>query len=319
MAVEDARRGRRRTPGTQASLNLFPNTFRAAPSSGPAPVRWSITNAEVADVLDEVGTLLAAQETQSYRARAYHRAAAEVRVLPTAVATMLEEDGVAAVAKLPAVGPALARVVAELVQSGRLRLLDWLRGHVDPEALLASVPGIGPVLAQRLHDRLGVDTLEDLEMAAHDGRLARLPGFGRRRVQGVIEGVAGRLGPHTLRVPGGVEPPVAELLDVDHEYRCKVETGALPRITPRRFNPRRRAWLPILHTTRGQRHYTVLFSNTARAHRLGKTDDWVVIFLDDGHGHRQATVVTETRGPLGGHRVVRGREHECIALYQKAS
>jgi putative hydrolase len=107
------------------------------------------------------------------------------------------------------------------------------------------------------------------------------------------------------------------VLDVDREYREKSDAGRLHRIAPRRFNPKGRAWLPILHTERDHRQYTALFSNTARAHQLHKTDDWVVIFLDDGRIHRQATVVTETRGPLAGLRVVRGRERECAAFYRR--
>ncbi|MGI9174618.1 MAG: hypothetical protein ACR2GR_04810, partial [Rhodothermales bacterium] len=61
--------------------------------------------------------------------------------------------------------------------------------------------------------------------------------------------------------------------------------------------------------------FTALFSNSARAHELGKTDDWVVIYFDRGEGERQCTVVTETRGPLKGRRVVRGRERECRSYY----
>ena len=67
---------------------------------------------------------------------------------------------------------------------------------------------------------------------------------------------------------------------------------------------------------RGEWHFTVLFSNTARAHELGRTRDWVVIyFYDDQHEEGQHTVVTETRGPLLGQRVVRGRELECGRHY----
>ena len=70
----------------------------------------------------------------------------------------------------------------------------------------------------------------------------------------------------------------------------------------------------MLHTRRGSRRYTALYSNTARAHRAGKTRDWVIIYFYDGdHHERQCTVVTETRGPLAGSRVVRGREAECGA------
>ncbi len=55
---------------------------------------------------------------------------------------------------------------------------------------------------------------------------------------------------------------------------------------------------------------TVLFSNTARAHELGKTHDWVVIYYQKDGPEAQCTVVTEFRGPLKGKRVIRGREHE---------
>jgi putative hydrolase len=87
----------------------------------------------------------------------------------------------------------------------------------------------------------------------------------------------------------------------------------LPKIAPRRFNPSGEAWLPILHTERGEWHFTALFSNTARAHELGRNRDWVVIYFHEDSGPEgQRTVVTETRGPAAGQRVVRGREAECL-------
>ena len=71
----------------------------------------------------------------------------------------------------------------------------------------------------------------------------------------------------------------------------------------------------ILHTQRGHWHFTALYSNTARAHQLGRTDDWVIIsFADDGQHDCQRTVVTETHGPERGLRVVRGREAECSSM-----
>ena len=72
--------------------------------------------------------------------------------------------------------------------------------------------------------------------------------------------------------------------------------------------------LPILHTERGDWHFTALFSNTARAHELGRSRDWVVIYFHQDSGpDGQHTVATETRGPAAGSRVVRGREAECRA------
>ena len=79
-------------------------------------------------------------------------------------------------------------------------------------------------------------------------------------------------------------------------------------LTPRRFNPEHRAWLPILHIERDGWHFSVLFSNMARAHELDRTDDWVVVYYEHNGDAGQCTVVTETSGPLRGHRVVRDRE-----------
>jgi putative hydrolase len=64
------------------------------------------------------------------------------------------------------------------------------------------------------------------------------------------------------------------------------------------------------------RHFTALYSNTALAHRRGKTRDWVVIFYERPGLEAQCTVVTETRGgSLRGRRVIRGREAECREFY----
>jgi DNA polymerase (family 10) len=76
------------------------------------------------------------------------------------------------------------------------------------------------------------------------------------------------------------------------------------------LNPDHEAWLPIYHVEKSGWHFTALFSNTARAHELGTTRDWVVIYHDRDGDEDQCTVVTERGGPLKGRRVVRGRESE---------
>jgi hypothetical protein len=115
------------------------------------------------------------------------------------------------------------------------------------------------------------------------------------------------------------DPSVEELLDVDREYRQKAAGGALPMIAPERFNPTGDRWLPVLHTRRGSRRYAALYSNTERAHRLGRSRDWVVLYVRDATGERQYTVITSTHGGLRGHRVVAGHERECRAAEQRAA
>lgn len=286
-----------------------------------------ITNAEIADVLERVADLLEAQDADRYRVRAYRAAAHTIRHHDTPLCELLSRGGVEAVDALPTVGRAIAAHVAELVHRHGLTLLDRLEGEVSPERLLTTVPGIGPELAERIHHELSIDSLEELEVAAHDGRLERLQGFGPRRVRAIREELAsilGRSARHRARRHAWLEsrrgalhprPDVATLLAIDDEYRDRAASGRLRRITPRRFNPERRAWLPILHTEREGWHLTALFSNTARAHELGKTGDWVVIFYARDGDEGQCTVVTEPHGPLLGRRVVRGREAECREHY----
>jgi len=72
----------------------------------------------------------------------------------------------------------------------------------------------------------------------------------------------------------------------------------------------------VLHTARGARHYTALYSNTPRAHQMGATHDWVVLYYDGEGGERQCTVITSQVGRLKGLRIVRGREAECERFYR---
>jgi hypothetical protein len=284
-------------------------------------------NERIAQWLRQMAELLHAQQANPFRVGAYRRAADTLERLPTGVREVLAERGREGLDALPGIGPGIASVIAEILQTGRWVQLDRLRGSLEPASLFRIVPGVGPGLAVRIHDALGVETLEALEVASHDGRLDAVPGVGSRRaaaIRAALGEILGRSGLARRTVPpdaveGDHEPPVPVLLDVDREYRGKAQAGELPTIAPRRFNPGGEAWLPVLHTQRAPWHFTALFSNTARAHELGRTRDWVVLYFhDDDHVERQCTVVTETRGSLQGRRVVRGREDACRAWYESA-
>jgi len=275
------------------------------------------SNDQIARRLDELANLLEAQGANAFRVNAYRHGAMAIAGLTEPVSDLYAREGIAGLERIPAIGHHLAIAIRSLVETGRLPLLEHLRGEINPVLLLQSVPGIGPIQAERLHHDLGIDTLEELEAAAHDGRLASLEGFGSKKVAGIIDSLASRLGRVRQPDPSPVtEAPVEELLDVDREYREAVQAGSLPTIAPRRFNPEKNAWLPILHTQRCDRHYTALFSNTARAHRLGATDDWVILYQDGESGSHQCTVVTGRHGPLEGQRIVRGREAECQEYFE---
>lgn len=102
------------------------------------------------------------------------------------------------------------------------------------------------------------------------------------------------------------------MLDVDAEYRKKASAGKLKKIAPRLLNPERKAWLPIMVKESAGYKFTVMIPNTATAHKLGKTEDWVVVYFEKGKGENQCTIVTEGRGPLKGKRVIRGKNELSV-------
>jgi hypothetical protein len=273
-------------------------------------------NRAVAAKLQEYASLLEQQQASPFRIKAYERAAQVIAGLDRPVSALLAAGGQDGLTALPSIGVGIAGAVAQLVKTGRWSQLERLRGTLEPEALFQTLPGVGPRLARGLAEEMHLDSLEALESAASDGSLDQARGWGRKRVAMVRAATAERLGRARMRARGEATagPGVDLILDVDREYHQKAGAGALRRIAPKRFNPAHEAWLPILHTERGRWSFTALFSNTAQAHELGRTGDWVVIYFHtDAAPEGQCTVVTETHGPMAGRRVVRGREAECSA------
>ncbi|MGJ0428922.1 helix-hairpin-helix domain-containing protein [Methylobacter sp.] len=282
-----------------------------------------MVNKEVSDRLREIARLLEEQGANPFRSTAYLRAAITIDELDRPVSEIVEKEGIDGLDALPGIGAGIARSICEYVTTGRMSRLDSLRTGHDPIELFEQIPGIGPTLAHRLIETLHVDTLEELEIAAHDGRLAAVPGFSRNKtemIQAWLDRILGYRRPRKRLQAPAVEVPIELLLEIDFLYLTKADEEELPKIAPRRFNPSGEAWLPIMHKTRNGWHFTALYSNTPRAHQLNQIKDWVVIyFYDDQHHEGQYTVVTETKGPLQGKRVVRGRERECREYYAQRS
>ena len=260
-------------------------------------------NIVVAEALRDAAALFAQQNANQFRISAYRNAAKTIEELPEDVADVAAR-GADALDALPHIGKSIAGAIMQLTTTGRWAQLERMRGLLDPEIAFQNIPGIGPTFARLIHEHLHIDTLQALEAAAHDGRLDTVPGIGERRSKIIRQSLASILARKRplLSSEHRIAPPTTEvILDVDGEYREKAKTGSLKFIAPKRFNPKGEAWLPILHTERGPWHFTVLFSNTARAHELGKTADWVIVYYSSDHQTEdQCTVVTETSGPLMG-------------------
>lgn len=272
-------------------------------------------NDGIAARLREFADLIEPQSDNAFRVRAYREAAQTLATLDRPIAAIFKTGGIEALDALPTIGPSIGAAIAEMLVTGGWRQLERMRGDLTAERLFSSLPGVGPTLAARFADRPDCETLEDLERVLSDPASV-IEGIGPRRRAGLLAVLRERL--TRLRRVGvhPAEPDVATLLDADRLYRERAMAGGLRMIAPRRFNPDGRAWLPVIHATRGPWHVTALYSNSALAHRLDRCKDWVVLYFHrDAESENRRTVVTETRGPLTGRRVVRGREDECLAHY----
>jgi DNA polymerase/3'-5' exonuclease PolX len=155
-------------------------------------------------------------EHNPYRVQAYLHAAGTVRKLKVPVATIYGDGGKDALTDLPGVGVSLAGHLAQYVESGRIGLRDRLLTASDPVSLLETLPSVGHRLAVRLVDDLGVRSLSELERAAHDGRLAAMPGVGPRTVEAIRLQLNSILNRSARRRARRVNRQVAQMMAAEH-------------------------------------------------------------------------------------------------------
>ncbi len=208
------------------------------------------SNETIARMLEQTASLLEIKEESRYRVRAFRQAAQTVGSTDTPVGELAKNDG-RRLRRLPGVGDKIAGAIEEYVDTGRFGLLEHLQSEVAPEQVFEKVPGVGGDLARRIHESLDISSLEELELAAHDGRLEGVAGIGKGRAEGIKQALAGMLSRSAHQraeqmrhiqeqarrgeapdIPE--EPDVGLLLDIDKEYRGGAEAGRLPTITPRR-------------------------------------------------------------------------------------
>lgn len=153
--------------------------------------RAGVENAEVARILREVADLLEIEAANAFRVRAYRSAARTIEELPEPVAAMAGDTE--RLTSLPGIGEDLAGKISEIARTGTLPLLGELQ-HEAPRGAVAlmHVPGLGPKRAKVLCERLGIRSLAGLQRAAREHRIRKLPGFGARTEQKILEELTAR-------------------------------------------------------------------------------------------------------------------------------
>ena len=142
-----------------------------------------------AAALTRIADLLELRGDNPFKTRAYHTAARALAALDADDLAPLLTDGT--LAAVPGLGPGTLAVVADLVATGESRLLAQLEADTPAGlAELLRVPGLGTGKIFQLYQTLGVQSLDDLDRAAQDGRLAGVKGFGAKTAEKVAKGVA---------------------------------------------------------------------------------------------------------------------------------
>ncbi len=157
-------------------------------------------NSEIAEAFDQIADLLEIDGADRFRVRAYRNAAMTIRGESRSMEDLVARG--ADLTKLPTMGADLAAKAAEFVRSGRMKLLDQLRGEL-PAGLVevTAVPGIGPKRTKALYDALNIGSRDDLRRAAEAGRIAGLPGFGAKLEANIRAELAhSDLAEHRLRI-----------------------------------------------------------------------------------------------------------------------
>jgi DNA polymerase (family X) len=142
----------------------------------------------VAQVLEQIASFLELKGENPFRIRAFRTAARAITGFQRDLRESLEDGSLASV---KGVGPATLQIVKELVATGRASMLEELREQIPPGLVeMLEISGLGVAKIRQIHDVLGIDSLPELEAAAHDGRLAKLPRFGPKTSENLLKSIA---------------------------------------------------------------------------------------------------------------------------------
>src|SRR5512136_770008 len=166
-----------------------------------------MNNGEVARVFQDIADLLELKGESVFKVRAYQKAVRSIEHLPVELAQLKAEGKLRDV---PGIGEAIEKKITELLETGHLRYYEELRAEF-PEGVISllQVPGVGPKTAMRLSTELSVKSIEDLEKALVDGRVAGLFRMGDKTAENILRGLQS-MRTKEQRIPIGVALPLAE-------------------------------------------------------------------------------------------------------------
>jgi len=136
----------------------------------------------VAEILIEIGTMLELKGENPFKTRAYENAARSLESLTEPLQKLVAENRLA---EIEGIGEGIQKKITELVTTGKLAYYDGLKGLVE----MLQIPGLGPKKVKALNEKLGIETIDQLEAACQAGKVATLAGFGEKTQSRILEGI----------------------------------------------------------------------------------------------------------------------------------
>lgn len=144
-------------------------------------------NEAIADSLAEIARMLADFHANDYRVRAYRSASQTLRELNVPVSDIYEDGGVDGLVAIPTIGVGIAKLIIQYLRLGRIEMVAQLTGWEKAEEVFAPIPGVGPEIAHHIYDHLATTTLDELREHVASGRLERVAGIGKKRMEQIQE------------------------------------------------------------------------------------------------------------------------------------
>ena len=145
---------------------------------------------DISEVLGEIATLLELKGENPFKIRAYQSGQRALDTLEEDLGTLIEEDRLG---EVKGIGKALTDKIKTLFRDKPLPFYDELVASVEPGLIeMLEIPGLGAKKIKKLHDELGVDSIENLTEACQSGEAAKLSGFGAKSVEKILSGIQNR-------------------------------------------------------------------------------------------------------------------------------
>jgi DNA polymerase (family 10) len=166
---------------------------------------------QVTEILVSIATLLDLKGENPFKSRAYLNAARAIEATNESLELLIAEERLG---DIKGIGEALQKKITELVTTGKLGYYEELKAATPPGLVaMLEIPGVGPKKIKVLHEELGIATIEELEKACLDGRVAKLKGFGEKTAANICEGINRRRAYASKHLLSDVLPIAEPLLD----------------------------------------------------------------------------------------------------------